>query len=240
MNRLASVVCLLPVLYAGLAAQAAAYPGPVNEPFRNVQCERQVSDNRVRAGLAGAVVGGILGGAIGNNIDNDRYYTRYGRRGPVTIRESRSNSGQVAAGAAIGALAGALAGSGLADRTQMACQTVAGHGAYPHSPPYPGPRPAGASIPRTTDGLYGGEEIMQAGPALPPPTAWPDPGPPELYGAPPPARPDPTAAGGCRPVYRETRLPDGQLLREPAEACQDEATGLWQVRTLATAPAYPE
>ena len=222
----AAMTGLLAAMGTGTAtAQARTWPAPYGQPAGyNVQCERQAATQQSRGALAGALIGGLLGGAIGNNIDNDRYYSGYGRHGRFTVRERRSNSGQVAAGAAIGALAGAVAGSQAAQASSARCQT-----AYPAYPAYPhdrgdyAPDPVYGSIPRTTDGLYGGEEIMRSPPSVPP-----------LHE---PGRGDPSSERGeagtetdlCRSVYSETRLPDGRIAREPAMACRNELTGLWEL-----------
>tara|TARA_R110000787_G_scaffold99840_9_gene204597 strand:+ start:4547 stop:5392 length:846 start_codon:yes stop_codon:yes gene_type:complete len=148
---------------------------------QNTQCERQRSNDKVAGGVAGALVGALAGGAIGNNIDaGDDYYYVPGRRGHhghgrgrgrggYYYSEPRSNSGQVAVGAVLGAVVGGLAGSSLAAGNND-CQSTGptpyqpaagynGNGYY-ESNGYNGAY-QGSSIPRTTDGLYGGPEVMQ-------------------------------------------------------------------------------
>ena len=115
MLKLSLAAGSLGLMALALPMQAhAQYGYPYSDPgVRNVQCERERSDDSAAGTIVGALAGALIGGAIGNNIENDRYYTKYNRRGrPVgTYREGRSESGNVAVGAVLGALAGGVAGN---------------------------------------------------------------------------------------------------------------------------------
>ncbi len=236
MAVLASGVSLLAVALPGEAhAQYGGY-GYAPPPVRNVQCERQKSSDGTTGALVGAVVGGLIGGAIGNNIDNDRYHTRYTRRGPVTYKESRSNSGQVAVGATLGALVGGVAGADIGKKSGGDCHVAYAPGYSQASVPY-------GSIPQTTQGLYGGPEVMRGAP-----NTYPHPAPQQYPASSYPAypaqtpgyqQPQPTYQYGggpsvpgpdCRVIHRETRMPDGQVLRDPVTACWNEATRDWRIQ----------
>lgn len=243
--RLAVMACGVSLLALSLPGEAEAQYsgyGYGQAPVRNVQCERQKSSDGTTGAVVGAVVGGLLGGAIGNNIDNDRYHTRYGRRGPVTYKESRSNSGQVAVGATLGALVGGLAGSDIGKKSGGDC-----HVAYAPSYGYSSVSPG--SIPQSTQGLYGGAEVMRGAPGGYPRSApqqypasgypaYPAQGQAPAYPQPAPA-PDyqyqygggpATPSADCRVIHRETRMPDGQVLRDPVTACWHESSREWRVQ----------
>lgn len=255
---------------AGSAAFAAAIALPAQaqysnngynngypQPVRNTVCEQQRKDDKLAGGLAGAVVGGLIGGAIGNNIDgNDDNYRRgsrhrnYGRRGYRDHRGYRghrghgyrnkksSNDGEVIVGALLGAVVGGIAGSELAGSSQSDCKV--------YTPPRSNTYPTN-SIPRSTDGLYGGEEVMNA----PRPistyprdtttypvrssrttarTTYPL---PEAAGPRAPTSnypPQPIEdSSECRTVYSETTLPNGEIFREPNTACRN-ASGTWTIQ----------
>ena len=76
------------------------------------------------------------------------------------------------------------------------------------------------------------QQQQSAGPAYPQPVSAPGPAYPsypddqeeDLYGAPEAQSSD----GECTTVRRETRLPDGTVIREPVEVCQT-ADGRWQM-----------
>ncbi|MBI1255391.1 MAG: hypothetical protein GC196_13730 [Hyphomonas sp.] len=209
----------------------AQYAYPYSEPgVRNVQCERERSDDSAAGTIVGALAGALIGGAIGNNIENDREYTRYNRRGrPVeTYREGRSESGNVAVGAVLGALVGGVAGNSIAKDTGPDCQVA--YAPYSYSS-----TPSGA-IPRTTQGLYGGPEVMGQGgyqtgyPASYPPTpSYPDYRDEPRYEAP---------DRDCRVIHRETRLPDGDVQRDPVTACYDERSREWRIQDGYTDDPY--
>lgn len=201
----------------------AQYGYPYSDPgLRNVQCERERSDDSAAGTVVGALAGALIGGAIGNNIENDRYYTKYNRRGrPVgTYREGRSESGNVAVGAVLGALVGGVAGNSIARDTGPDCQVA--YAPYSYSSP-----PSG-SIPRTTQGLYGGPEVMgRGGYSNSYPAAYPSaPSYPDHRDEPRYEAPD----RDCRVIHRETRLPDGDVQRDPVTACYDERTREWRVQ----------
>lgn len=216
----------------GLAAMAlpmqahAQYGYPYgNAPVRNVQCERQKSDDSAAGTVVGALAGALIGGAIGNNIENDRHYTRYNRWGrPVGhYTEGRSESGNVAVGAVLGALVGGAAGGSIARDSSPDCMVAyapQSYSAYPQG-----------SIPRTTDGLYGGPEVMggygNSYPAQPYPSSAPS------YPSYPDYRDEPAyrePAADCRVIHRETRLPDGKVQTDPVTACWDDRSRQWRVR----------
>lgn len=211
-----------------LQAQAQYGGYPYNDPgVRNVQCERQKSDNSAAGTVVGALTGALIGGAIGNNIEADRTYTRYNRRGrPVgSYREGRSESGNVAVGAVLGALVGGVAGNSIGKDSGPDCQV-----AYAPQPYTSVPR---GSIPRTTEGLYGGPEVMNNGGYRPPPypAQYPSSGP--AYPAGPDYRDEPLygePARDCRVIHRETRLPDGQVQRDPVTACWDDRSREWHIQ----------
>lgn len=201
---------------------------------RNVQCERQRADNSAAGTVVGALTGALIGGAIGNNIENDRTYTKYNRRGyPVrSYTEGRSESGNVAVGAVLGALVGGVAGNSIGKDSGPECQV-----AYA---PYSYTSMGQGSIPRTTDGLYGGPEVMGRGGYAPEPY-------PPSYPAQPayPQYPEygggaayPAPARDCRVIHRETRLPDGAIERDPVTACYDERTREWRVQDGYTDDPY--
>lgn len=214
------------------AQYGAPYGGyPYNDPgVRNVQCERQRSDDSAAGTVVGALAGALIGGAIGNNIENDRTYTRYNRRGrPVgSYTEGRSESGNVAVGAVLGALVGGVAGNSMAKDTGPDCQVAYAPRSYSSVPQ--------GSIPRSTDGLYGGPEVMGQGgyqdgyrndyPAAYPSSYPSQPSYPDYRDEP---RYDPPARD-CRVIQRETRLPDGDVQRDPVTACYDARTREWRVQ----------
>lgn len=235
--KMAILACGVSLLAVSLPGEAHAQYGygydPYPAPARNVQCERQKSSDGTAGALVGAVVGGLIGGAIGNNIDNDRYYTEYRRRGPPRYyKESRSNSGQVAVGATLGALVGGMAGSDIGKNSSSDCQVAYAPVGNYSSVPY-------GSIPQSTRGLYGGAEVMRGAPTAypqPAPQPYPASGYPTSYPAPAPAYPSSGGygqqAGGpdCRVIHRETRMPDGQVMRDPVTACWNERTREWRVQ----------
>ena len=201
-------------------AQYGAYP--YGGPVQNTACERQKSDNGTAGTVVGALAGALIGGAIGNNIENDRYYTKYDRRGrPVGhYREGRSESGNVAVGAVLGSVVGGAAGSSIGKSSGGNCMVAyapQSYSAYPQG-----------SIPRTTDGLYGGPEVMRApsgGYAPPPPQHYPSSAPlSSVSGLSQPAAPD------CCVIHRETRMPDGRVQTEPVTACWNEYAREWRVQ----------
>ena len=245
MMKMALLACGVSLLAVSPPGEAHAQYGggygydPYPAPARNVQCERQKSSDGTGGAILGAVVGGLIGGAIGNNIDNDHYYTEYRRRGPPrTYKESRSNSGQVAVGATLGALVGGMAGSDIGKKSSGDCQVAYAPAGNYASVPY-------GSIPQSTQGLYGGAEVMRGAPnsyPQPAPQPYPAASYPSSYPTPAPASsyPPPTGYGygqgqpagnqGCQVIHRETRMPDGQVMRDPVTACWNERARAWQVQ----------
>lgn len=205
----------------------AQYGYPYGDPgVRNVQCERQRADDSAAGTVVGALAGALIGGAIGNNIENDRTYTRYNRWGRPVGRytEGRSESGNVAVGAVLGALVGGAAGNSIAKDSSPGCAVAYAPNSYSY------PR-QGGSIPRTTDGLYGGPEVMGRSQY---PEAYPSSYPAGSdYPSYPDYRDEPRyqePQRDCRVIQRETRLPDGDVQRDPVTACWDERSRQWRVQ----------
>lgn len=224
MLKLSIAATSLGLIALTLPLQAQAQYGyPYNDPgVRNVQCERERSDDSTAGTVVGALAGALIGGAVGNNIENDRTYTKYNRRGrPVgTYREGRSESGNVAVGAVLGALVGGVAGKSIAKDSGADCQVAYAPYSYSSSP--------SGSIPRSTDGLYGGPEVMGRGGYRPEayPSSYPS---QQSY---PDYRDEPRyepVGRDCRVIQRETRLPDGDVRRDPVTACYDERSREWRV-----------
>tara|TARA_R110000782_G_scaffold67350_1_gene136101 strand:- start:2541 stop:3350 length:810 start_codon:yes stop_codon:yes gene_type:complete len=178
LSLLAGAAALLALAVPETAVAQAGY----GYAPQNSACERQRGDDKLAGGVAGALIGGLIGGAIGNNIDgnDDHYRGRRGYRGHGYDRgyrrsyhrghsRSSDNSDQVVVGALLGALVGGIAGSEIASSSSANCGS-AGPTPYQPANSYPGAYNQGGSIPRTTDGLYGGPEVMQPRyPASPPP-----------------------------------------------------------------------
>jgi hypothetical protein len=165
------------LLAGATAALALAIPGAAAAQSgygyapQNSACERQSSDDKLAGGVAGALIGGLIGGAIGNNIDGgDDYYRGHrGHRGygrghrrgySHGYRRDTDNSDQVVVGALLGALVGGIAGSEIAGSSSANCGS-AGPTPYQRSNSYRGDTYQSGSIPRTTDGLYGGPDVME-------------------------------------------------------------------------------
>ena len=219
-------------LALALAAQSAAAQGyGYSQGARNTVCERQKDGDKMAGAVVGALIGGLAGGAIGNEIrdnnnDDDyrgyrgyRGYDRYGYSGRGRGRDSGDGDGTVAVGAILGAVAGGIAGSKIAESSSTDCQVAGGYGYDSQSQ---------GTIPRSTDGLYGGPEAIGSGRY--PQGQYPESRYPESGRAYPvssyPAYPE--YEQECRTVYRETRLPDGRIDRDPVTACRDDRGG-WRV-----------
>jgi hypothetical protein len=223
MLKLSIAAGSLGLMALALPMQAhAQYGYGYNDPgIRNVQCERQKSDNSAAGTVVGALAGALIGGAVGNNIENDRTYTEYNRRGRPIGRytEGRSESGNVAVGALLGALVGGVAGNSIAGDSGPDCQVAYAPYNYSSSP--------SGSIPRSTDGLYGGPEVMSRGGyrSDPYPASYPREAEYRSY-------PDDRGAPqqDCRVIQRETRLPDGDVQRDPVTACWNDGSRQWQVQ----------
>ena len=231
-------VALMTMAAAPLAASAQAYG--YGTPY-NSACERQNSDNKAAGTVVGALLGAAAGGAIGNNVgDNDSrwHYNRYGRHGRHGYWDKGNNDGEVIAGALLGAIVGGVAGNAMAGSSAQPCQTAtpyggsyrADYGAYP----YLAAEYSGDSIPRTTNGLYGSPQDLRSHPQptySQPSYTQPAPAPPPAptnYRTPAPQPAPPAQSEECRTVWRETTLPDGAMVREPATACRVGA-GEWEI-----------
>ncbi|MBU3919186.1 glycine zipper domain-containing protein [Hyphomonas sp.] len=211
-----------------LQAQAQYGGYPYNDPgIRNVQCERQRSDDSATGTIVGALAGALIGGAIGNEIadDDDRgSYRSYGRgRGRSYYGGHRGrddNDGEVIAGALIGAFIGGAAGNSIAGDTGPDCQVAYAPQRYSSVPQ--------GSIPRSTQGLYGGPEVMSSQSRYPAayPSAPSYPAAPDYRDEPRYSEPD----RDCRVIQRETRLPDGEVQRDPVTACWNDRTRQWQIQ----------
>lgn len=227
------------VVSAPAATAQSNYGYGHNAPVRNTQCDRQRDDDKMAGGIAGALIGGLIGGAIGNEVadDDDHYRGRRGYRGHRGYRNHRgygrhhrgksSNDDEVIAGALIGAVLGGIAGSSMAEDSSKPC-TVSRSDDRSYRQ---------GSIPRTTDGLYGGPEIMNEPSSYPRtvrtyPASTRAPG-PRTY--PTTTRTYPTQTNAptheCRTIYRETRLPDGRVERDPVTACRNGQNGEWRVES---------
>lgn len=233
MLKLSIAAGSLGLMALALPMQAhAQYGYPYGEPgVRNVQCERQRSDDSAAGTVVGALAGALIGGALGNEFadddDHGGYRGGYGRghgrgygRGYDRHRGNDDNDGEVIAGALIGALVGGAAGNSIAKDTGPDCQVAYAPYSYSSSPR--------GSIPRTTEGLYGGPEVMSPGGYRP--EAYPSSYPSEpSYPSYPDYRDQPRDRD-CRVIQRETRLPDGDIQRDPVTACYDDRTRQWVVQ----------
>lgn len=225
----AATLCLAP------AAQAQYNYGYDNGYHTNTiksGCERERDNNRLVGGLIGAVAGGALGVAIADDNDDHYrgrrhyrghrgYHRGYGRH----HRYHHNNNGDEVAGAIIGGVLGAVVGSELAG-SSTDCRTVSNRYNYNTmnvAPPTrqafatASPQPVNAQpsyrYQPQNDTLYGGP--AGAGPREPIRVTR--------------SEPQPNYAPTCRTVQRETRLPDGQLVREPVSVCQDN-NGEWNLQ----------
>lgn len=221
MLKLSIAAGSLGLMALALPVQAHAQYGYNDTSTRNVQCERERADDSAAGTVVGALAGALIGGAVGNNIENDRTYTEYNRRGRPIGRytEGRSEAGNVAVGAVLGALVGGMAGNSVARQTGPECQVAYAPYNYSSSP--------SSSIPRSTEGLYGGPEVMSQGGYRPDPYPASYPQDPDYRSY--PDYQDPTPQQDCRVIQRETRLPDGDVQRDPVTACWNGRTRQWQV-----------
>ncbi len=159
-------------------------------------CRETRNEQRLIGGLIGGVAGAALGGALAEDDDDDRYYGHHGRRGGRYYRyhDYDDNGGDEVAGIVIGALIGGLAGSELAGSASGNCEPWR----YGEVPP-PTRQASGY-------GWEGPVEVRRT-------AGYSD----DIYGG---ARDD-SRVRDCELVWRETRLPDGRLVREQVEACRD-------------------
>ena len=234
-------VALTAMAAAPLAASAQTYGYPYNSA-----CERQNSDDQAAGTIIGAIVGAAAGGAIGNNIGDDDsrwHYNRYGRHGRHGYWDKGDNDGEVIAGALLGAIVGGMAGNAIASDNAQPCRVATPYGgsyrADYGSYPYIATEYSGDSIPRTTDGLYGGPQDLRSHPQgsyspPPAPATYPStPGYPAQPAYPQASAPAPAPQQGqveeCRTVWRETTLPDGGVVRDPVTACRTGYDAEWEI-----------
>ena len=94
MLKLSIAAGSLGLMALALPMQAhAQYGYGYNDPgIRNVQCERQKSDNSAAGTVVGALAGALIGGQGGHNIENDPTYMEYTRRGSPTGRPPQGHS----------------------------------------------------------------------------------------------------------------------------------------------------
>lgn len=192
----------------------------------NERCREARDDQRLAGALVGGVLGAVAGGLIvENNTDDEYRYVRrgrhYGYRGYRGYGHRRGgywykddNDGEVAAGAILGAVVGGLAGSELA-KSSVNCDTQWKY-----------------DVPPPTRSAYGPgwESSPQRVSAE---TRYPYPQEP-LHGGPG----SDESIRDCEEVWRETRMPDGRVIREPVLACRDGEVryeprtryGEWEVR----------
>lgn len=252
----AAALCLVP------AAQAqydryGSYGGGYHAPQPTVStapCLRQKKDDKMAGAVVGAIAGGLIGVAIGGELEPGNGYHRsrghrghrgYGYRGHRRgYYHSPGDDGAEIAGGLIGALAGAAIGSELASGSTDCARTYS-TGTYYHGSrnygTYSGDVYAPTRSP-TGPAWENPQRQQSSGAPYPQPAsapAYPDyrdyPGypdqPDDLYGAPDAG----SYQSECTTVQRETRLPDGTVIREPVEVCQNE-DGRWQ--TLGDVPNY--
>lgn len=244
-----AVLCL-----SGAASAQYAYHGSdygyehgyyeTAQPVRhNSKCKREKDENRVAGAVVGAIAGGLLGSAIGGEIDddNDRYHNRgyRGHRGYRGYRgyrghrgrhhRNRDSDGAQIAGAVLGAVVGGVAGSEIAAGGTDCRETTSDHDyRYGEIPP---PRRV-----HTTSRDYGytqtaPQPVSTTSRTVRTVRVEEDP----LYGGPTETRrvvrtttqPAPVYQPECQTVQRETRLPDGSIVREPVSVCQS-SNGRWE------------
>lgn len=248
----ATAFCLVP------AAQAAPqnygnsygqYHG-AQPTIASAACNRQNDSDRLAGGLVGAVAGGLIGAAIGGELEPDNGYHRSrGYRGYRGYRGHRRHSrgyyhdrgddGAEIAGAVIGGLLGAAVGSELAGDSTNCSRTYNYSGGQQHSQTgyrssamndvyAPTRSPTGPAWERPNVQQSNTRPVPQpvgaTAPAYPSVPAYPVDEDYGLAGAPETQ----TYGSDCTTVRRETRLPDGTIIREPVEVCQTE-DGRWQM-----------
>ncbi len=191
-------------------------------------CKRVNDQQKVVGGLIGGTLGALAGAAIGNNLGDGRGHNRgygrghgygygYGGHGGYggydrhRRRSGNDDTEQIVGALILGGL-GAYAGSQIAS-SQTDCRPQVYQG-----------------IPAPTRQAYGrGWEQSQS------PYQQTGQGSDNLYGGQYGRRTLPVPSGSesnrrepeireCEPVYRETRLPDGRLIREEVQACRDGVT----------------
>ncbi|MEO1553398.1 MAG: hypothetical protein AAFR82_05640 [Pseudomonadota bacterium] len=242
----ATALCFAPIAQADHERYGNSYGQyhGAQPTVASAACERQNDNDRLAGGLVGAVAGGLIGAAIGGELEPDNGFNRYrGHRGYRGYRghrrgfyHDRGDDGAEIAGAVIGGLLGAAVGSELAGESTNCTRTYNyggspnyGRSTYrpsdiggvyaptrsPTGPAWENPgrqqsQPVSASAP-----AYPSEPAYPSTPAYPTDTDYGLAGAPEEFGE-------------CTTVRRETRLPDGTIIREPVEVCQTE-DGRWQM-----------
>lgn len=235
----AAALCFAPVAqadhdgYRSLGTYHAGQPTVASSA-----CERQKDNDRLAGGLVGAVAGGLIGAAIGGELEPDNGYNRYrshrgyrgyhGHRGYGRRRggfyHDRGDDGAEIAGALVGGLIGAAIGSEVASGDTNCARTYS-YGSTRQQPTR----------------SYGVGDVYAptrspTGPAWDPPQGQPISAETPAYPSVPayPTQEDYGLSGGpadvreCTTVRRETRLPDGTVIREPVEVCQTD-DGRWQM-----------
>lgn len=242
------------VFAGGASAQDYGYPSN-DEVYRNytqtyqprnTACEKQSKDDKLAGQIVGAVAGGLIGGAIGNNIDSHddgyryrRGYDRYDRRNRRHYDHRRShkddNDGEVIVGALLGAVVGGLAGGSIAEDTSSKCEAyvparqVTYNGYNNRSDNYG--RSRDYNTRRNSD--YGARELYGGtAPAYPASRTY-------STSARRTYTPQPAYGGReCRTVYRETRLPNGEIIRDPVQACRDNSNSQWRITDTSSSYNY--
>ncbi len=228
-----AALILAPLAQAEHASSATGYDGYQNQRTQvRSNCQRQKSEDRLLGGVIGAVAGGALGVAIAdNNSSGHRSARRYrGYGGHHGYGYRRNNNGDELAGALIGGVLGAVIGSELAG-SGTNCRTTSNRYNYVNVAP-PTRRAfasgqthrvnAGPTYSYPRAGTYPAQQQPLYGGPAPAPTRQP-------VRAAPPVQPLPVHTPQCQTVQRETRLPDGTMVREPVSVCQS-ANGRWQVQ----------
>lgn len=251
----AAAFCLAPAAQAdhNYHNGYGSYHGP-QPSVASVACEKQKDGDRLAGGLVGAVAGGLIGVAIGGELEPDNgYHRRRGYRGYRGHRgyrgyrghrrgyyHDRGDDGAEIAGGLIGGLVGAAIGSELAGSSTDCSRTYStgssgsyDTGRYVSNRNYSSDM-SGVHAPTRSPTGPAWENPGQQQSAYPQPVSTPTPGPAypsyptdqdnDLYGAPEPEIAQPE----CTTVHRETRMPDGSVIREPIEVCQTE-DGRWQM-----------
>lgn len=238
----AAAFCVAPASHAD-HEYGNGYYGP-QPTVASAACERQKNNDRLAGGLVGAVAGGLLGAAIGGELEPDNGFNRYrghrGYRGYNGYRgyrgrrargfyHDRGDDGAEIAGAVIGGLLGAAVGSEVAgDSTDCGRTYSTGSGSYATgndtwSDPYaPTRSPTGPAW--ESPDYQQSQPVSATAPAYPSVPAYPTEDQYGLSGGPEAAPKTPE----CTTVRRETRMPDGTIIREPVEVCQTD-DGRWQM-----------
>ncbi len=238
----AAVLCFAPFAQADHNSRFGYDDGYQRQVTQRSSCENEKDNNRLVGGLIGAVAGGVLGVALTNDNDDDyRGRNNYGRRGYGRHRgyghhgygRRRGNDDDEIAGALIGGVLGAVIGSEIAG-SSTDCHTTGNR--YNYTNVAPPTRQAFA--PSRVYSASAGPSYSNTAPATYPAQEQP------LYGGPTeaqvqqqpiritrttPTQPAQVYAPQCQTVQRETRLPNGEMVREPVSVCQT-TDGNWQIQ----------